>query len=124
MAISDRIRERRTDVKMTAAELARRADITKGYVSQIENGLAPRPSGDVLYRIAMALGTTVADLLDKDVQPEIPDMPQGLQQFLDEVDLPAEDAEMLAAIKFRGRQPRTADDWRYLYESIKRTITD
>ena len=33
-----------------------------------------------------------------------------------------DDIQMLAAIRYRGEQPRTIADWRYLYESIQRTI--
>lgn len=124
MAIGDRIRQRRDDVKLSAAELARRAGVTKGYVSQIESGQVPRPSGDVLYRLATALGTTVADLLEKEVMPVDEAIPAELLEFANQVDLPADDLEMLAKIKFRGRQPRTVDDWRFLYESIKRTTTN
>jgi transcriptional regulator with XRE-family HTH domain len=124
MSVGERIRQRRDEIHMSAAELARRAKITKGYVSQIESGQVPRPSADVLYRLASALGTTIADLLDKEVVPAMTEVPQSLLNFADEAGLPAEDVEMLAGIKFRGRQPRSADDWRFLYESIKRTISD
>ena len=29
---------------------------------------------------------------------------------------------MLAGIRYRGLQPGTKDDWRYLYESIRRSV--
>ena len=124
MAIGERVRQRRDEMNITATELAKRAEVTKGYVSQIENGLVPRPSADVLYRLASALGTTVADLLGKEVVPIQKEIPAGLLKFIEQENLPNEDIEMLAAIKFRGRQPRTVEDWRFLYESIKRTITE
>ena len=111
---------------MSAAELARRATISKGYLSEIENTTgersAPRPSAEVLYRLATALGTTVADLLEKEVQPAARSIPPDLQEFARAANLPDEDVRMLAQIRFRGEQPRTADDWRFLYESIKRSI--
>jgi transcriptional regulator with XRE-family HTH domain len=124
VVIGERIRQRRTEANLSAAELARRAEVTKGYISQIENGQVPRPSADVLFRIAVTLGTTVADLLGKEVQPVGKQIPLSLQQFIDQHDLPVEDIEMLAAIKFRNRQPESAEDWHYLYESIKRTIRE
>ena len=63
MALGDRIRQRRADTGLSAAELARRAAISKGYLSVIERGGSVRPSADVLARLATALGTTIADLL-------------------------------------------------------------
>ncbi len=122
MPLSDRIRQRREEKRISAIELARRAEISKGYVSEIESGRAPRPSGAVLYRIATALGTTVADLLEQEVQPAARSVPPTLRDFADQAALPAEDVEMLAQIRFRGEQPATEDDWRYLYESIKRSV--
>lgn len=122
MALSDRIKHRREERKMTAAELARRAEISKGYLSEIEAGKTPRPSADVLYRLATALGTTIADLLDKEVRSAPRGISASLQEFADQAELPEQDLRMLAQIRFRGAQPSTVDDWRFLYESIKRSI--
>ena len=121
--IGERIRQRRIEKGISAAELARRAGVSKGYLSEIETGQAPRPSGDVLYRLATALGTTMADLLGREVRaPATRPITESLRQFADEALLPAGDVEMLAQIRFRGEQPRTPEDWRFLYESIKRSI--
>jgi transcriptional regulator with XRE-family HTH domain len=125
MGLGSRIRQRRADIGMSAAELARRADISKGYVSEIESddpSRTSRPSAEVLFRIATALGTTVADLLGKEVRPATRGIPAELKKFADEADLPQQDVQMLAQIRFRGAQPQTAEDWRFLYESIKRSV--
>ena len=122
MALHDRIKQRREEKKITAVELAQRAEISKGYLSEIESGRTSRPSADVLFRIATALGTTVADLLEREVRPATRAVPPTLRKFADEEGLPDEDVEMLAQIRFRGDQPETKEDWRYLYESIRRSI--
>lgn len=122
MALGDRIRQRREDKEWSAIELARQASVSKGYVSELESGRAARPSGDVLYRLATALGTTVADLLEQEIRPVARDVSAALRDFAAESDLPEEDVRMLAQIRFRGEQPATKDDWRYLYESIRRSI--
>lgn len=122
MALNDRIKERRKDKGIAAIELAQRAEISKGYLSEIESGRAPRPSGDVLYRIATALGTTVADLLEREVRPAPRDIHPTLREFAEAEGLPDEDVQMLAQIRFRGDQPETMEDWRFLYESIRRSI--
>lgn len=107
---------------MAAVELAKQAGVSKGYLSEIESGGAPRPSADILFRIAAALGTSIGDLLEKEVVPSSTDIPDSLKRFAEATDLPQGDVQMLAQIKFRGEQPRTEEDWRYLYESIKRSI--
>jgi transcriptional regulator with XRE-family HTH domain len=123
VALSDRIKQRREEKKITATELARLAQVSKGFVSEIESGQAPRPSGSVLYRLATALGTTVADLLEQEVRPISREIPVTLQQFAEGANLPIEDVKMLAQIRFRGEQPNTVEDWQYLYQSIKHSVT-
>ena len=122
MALGDRIRQRRDDTGLSAAELARRAGISKGYLSEIESGNTVRPSADVLDRLATALGTTIADLLDREIPAAAVTIPPSLQEFAESRRLPDEDIHMLAQIRFRGEQPSTADDWWLLYEAIKRSM--
>ncbi len=122
VTLGERLRLRREEKGLLAADLARRTGISKGYLSDLESGRAPRPSADVLYRLATELGITIADLLGKEVRPAARDAPPALREFADEAGIPEEDVEMLAQIRFRGEQPTTADDWRFLYESIKRSI--
>jgi transcriptional regulator with XRE-family HTH domain len=122
VALHDRIKQRRLEAGFTAAELAQRAGISKGYVSEIESGHAQRPSAAVLYKMATVLGTTVADLLEQESTPVAATVPEALKQFAADAGLPEGDVRMLAQIKFRGKQPRNAEDWRYLYESIRRSV--
>jgi transcriptional regulator with XRE-family HTH domain len=122
MALGERIKQRREEKGITAIELSRRAQISKGYLSELESGRAARPSGTILFRIATSLGTTVADLLGEEIRPANSAAPAELQAFAEEERLPEEDVRMLARIRFRGEQPRTKDDWRFLYESIRRSI--
>jgi hypothetical protein len=60
---------------------------------------------------------------DWNVLPVQRDVSPSLREFADKYDLPKEDVEMLARIRFRGAQPSTESDWMYLYESIKRSIS-
>jgi transcriptional regulator with XRE-family HTH domain len=122
MALSDRIRRRREEKGLSAVELARAAALSKGYLSEIESGRASRPSGAVLFRLATALGTTVADLLEKETVPPERAVEPNLRKFAEDEGLPEEDVQMLAQIRFRGQQPTSPEDWRFLYESIKRSM--
>lgn len=123
MTLGERIKQRREEKGITAAELARRAVVSKGYVSEIESDQAPRPSADVLYRLAAVLGTSIADLLGKGSRPVSRSIPEGLRRLVEmDPTITEEDVKMLARVRFRGEQPATPEDWRYLYESVKRSI--
>lgn len=52
------LKESRKDVHMTQGELAAKLNVTKSYISRIENGLIT-PSVTVFYRIIEALGMRV-----------------------------------------------------------------
>jgi transcriptional regulator with XRE-family HTH domain len=58
------IQQLREDAKMTQRELAKRAQVTPGYIAQLEMGLRKNPSLAVLKRIANALKEPVTKLLE------------------------------------------------------------
>jgi XRE family transcriptional regulator of biofilm formation len=124
--VGDRIKQRRVEVNISLAELARRADLSKGYLHAIESGETQSPSAEILYRIANELGTTIADLLGENPelaeQKEHLDISQSLLDFASQDELPDADVKMLARIQYRGKRPNSVPDWRFIYESIKRTI--
>ncbi len=49
---------------MTQAELAKKANLTEAYISQLLKGKRKNPSLDVLKRLARALGVPVGELLE------------------------------------------------------------
>jgi len=61
--MGERIRMQRGRLGLTAAELARRAEISKAYLSELENDKVPSVSAAVLYRIASELGCTMESLM-------------------------------------------------------------
>src|SRR5207249_6665764 len=54
-----RLRERQ---ELSLSEVARRAQISKAYLSQLEHGESKQPSYEVLDRLATALAASVEDL--------------------------------------------------------------
>jgi transcriptional regulator with XRE-family HTH domain len=48
---------------MTQRDLAERAEVTPGYIAQLEMGQKQNPSLAVLRRLARALGVPVAELV-------------------------------------------------------------
>ena len=58
------VRSLRTARDMTLRELAQKAKVQPGYLSEIEAGKKKNPSLDVLTRLARALGVPVTELLE------------------------------------------------------------
>lgn len=49
---------------MSQLQLAKRADVTQGYISDLEAGAKKNPSVKILKRLARALGVPVGELLE------------------------------------------------------------
>lgn len=121
-ALGARVKQFRTERGMSLSQLAANARLSKSYVSAIESGDAPRPSGETLYAIAEAVGVLMSDILGRQVLPTAaPDHPQSLVEFAEEAKLPEADVKMLASIQFRGDQPRTKERWALIYSTIRQT---
>lgn len=65
-----RLKEVRTARGMTQAELAGRAEVSAAYVGRLERGGAA-PGIDLVARLAVALGTTPAELLPASPPPDV-----------------------------------------------------
>lgn len=131
MNLAKRIRELRERSGLSLDKLAENADISKTYLWELESDKSgtKKPSADVLLRIANALSTTIADLMSlptvkvKNIPVEIPAVLGQLQERLKTlgVQLTDKDLRDLASTRFRGRQPRTVDDWYQLYSALVNT---
>jgi transcriptional regulator with XRE-family HTH domain len=119
-----RLRKYREESGLSLSALAERTELSKGYLSSLENNHEPRrPSAEVLYTLAKTLGVTMSDLMGRQLLPAAsPDVPTSLADFAAEEGLNQADISMLASIQFRGEQPRTPERWRYIYQSIRNSI--
>ena len=100
-------------------------------MSQLENSVSKQPSAEILFKIASALGTTIADLLDKPVRVHSTDflvlqedeIPYGLRRLIDErgeaLDIREEDVKMLMNIQYRGKQPKSVEEWEHVLRTIR-----
>lgn len=71
MKIGKKIKQLRTMYNLTQEELANRLELTKGYISQLENDLT-EPSISTLEDIVLALGTNLSDFFkDEAVEEQI-----------------------------------------------------
>lgn len=122
--IGARIRAARQVKGLGVGQLAEMVGISKGYISQLENGNeGVNPTLDVLKRIADALDVTIADLVGAPkAQGKLPlpsRLPKGLQELVAELRArgePLDDSTVLwlANANYRGRRPTTKEDFRLL----------
>ncbi len=118
--LGQRLRRFREERGWTQAALAEHAGVSKPYLSELEGGAGRRPSGQILLKLADALGVTVADILGRQVVPaQEPDIPPSLRGFATRRGLPESDVRMLAGIRFRGEAPRTEERWEHIYNAIR-----
>ena len=70
MELGNKIKELRLHCNLTQEELADRCELTKGYISQLENDLTS-PSIATLVDILSALGTNLKEFFDEEVEEKI-----------------------------------------------------
>ncbi|QQK07442.1 cupin domain-containing protein [Miniphocaeibacter halophilus] len=70
MEIGEKIKNRRVLLNLTQEELAERAELTKGFISQVERDLTS-PSVDSLFVILEALGTNMSEFFKEEVEEQI-----------------------------------------------------
>ncbi|HEX6700875.1 MAG TPA: helix-turn-helix domain-containing protein [Gaiellaceae bacterium] len=118
----DRVRRFREEAGMSPAQLATAARVSRSYLSELESGRgsAQKPSAEILYRLAKALGVAMSDLLGRPVitNPNR-DRPPSLVAFAEAHNLPEADIAMLACIEFRGEKPKTPERWAFIYQAIR-----
>jgi len=118
--LGERLRRFRTDKGLSQAELARAAQLSPAYLSELEGGAGKRPSGRVLLALGDALGVTIADLLGRRIAPESePALPPSLVEFAKRRGIPDGDVKMLASIRFRGDPLRSERRWEMIYDTIR-----
>lgn len=130
--VGKRIRALRNEKNINLPELAEKAGVSKGFLSQLENDDEANPSLDSLNKVAKALGITLAALLEKDpVKPRriIPEyVDPGLKEFIEESNSLGEqlDERILQALyvlqQREGEPTKDKKSWRWLYESIQRGV--
>ena len=70
MELGSKIKQLRLRADLTQEELADRCELTKGYISQLENDNTS-PSIATLEDIVKALGITLADLFSETEEPNV-----------------------------------------------------
>jgi transcriptional regulator with XRE-family HTH domain len=112
---------------MSLGDLERTSGVSKGYLSQMEAGKASNPSLESLRKIAAALEVQISDLLGETKEIATDRLPRGLREFIEQaaaggLRLTAPDIAVLQAMQYRQKRPRTAEDYAYLYSTLRRVI--
>lgn len=131
--VGERIKERRLELKFTQEELARLAGLSKGFLSDLENGNRSVRAENLLS-IARALSVSLDYLMKGDgqkvvEQPEI-QIPNALADLAKEIGLTFSQTLMLldmrSQILAHRSTSKTQDyeqfDWRKFHESLKHYI--
>ena len=129
MEIGDNIKKYRELRSITMPDLAVRAGVSKAFLWEIESGNSKRPGAETLYKIAEALGVTIAHLMGKApqsdgnawIEPEIND---GLRAFINERKrqgraLEREEIKSLSFVQLKGGRPTTRDQWALVYGMLR-----
>jgi transcriptional regulator with XRE-family HTH domain len=125
--LGEQVRFLRQGKGWSQAKLAEESGVPKAYISDLENGEAGKPNIQYAYSIAVALDATLDQLLD-DAASKQPkgrarrrdeELPPGLAELQQELDLSDGDVEMLSYLNFRGHRPRNKEGWRFLWDAIK-----
>lgn len=137
-----RLRAARRDKEMTLRDVFVKTGVSITYLSDLERGVLSNPTLDKVRQIAQALGITVEDLLGPSGTSESPaeTLPEALAtlvaspQFRESIEAHAKSwrttpealerawLECLKGISVEGRRPRSAMDYLFIFESIRRAI--
>ena len=124
--LGQRVKECRLQKNLKQAAVAKRAGISSTYLCELETTEGICPSAIVLYRIAAALDTSFAHLLGLPERmppsPEQRTLPPTLQRAKSIYRLADDEVALLSGLEYRGRRPRTEEDWFFLLCAIKRAV--
>ena len=132
--LGDRIRERRQELGWTQDQLAVKAGISKGFLSDVENGKRSVSAGN-LQEMARSLGLSLDYLMKGDDSPlpvkEI-QIPSALSAFASQEHLTFRQTltllqmrqQIVANRSAKAREASDDFDWRKLYESVKEFLDE
>lgn len=122
MSIQFALRQLRREKGVTMSELSRLSGVSRTYISELESGKANDPSVAVLTSLAEALGVPPSRMLGEPEERPSVEIPQSLLAAQIKYGLSDADVRDLAIIKFRNYQPVEADDWKFLFDAVKRSL--
>jgi transcriptional regulator with XRE-family HTH domain len=130
MKLEERVRELRTQHRLTLKDLSESTGLSVSYLSDIERGRTT-PSLNTLEALSVAFDISVADLLsgvDFAGEKTIAALPAGLRELLQDEEFGDQIDEqwisLLNRIELRGKRPQTKVEWLELYLHLRRILGD
>lgn len=78
--VGSRIAEIRNSRGISLSKLSRESGVSKGYLSELENGIKENPNIEILDKIAKALDISVSDLFEQDpIDEELEDLEEDMK---------------------------------------------
>lgn len=132
-SLGDRIKQRRSELGWTLDRLATDANVSKGFLSDLENGKRKSAGGAYLNQIARALGVSLDFLVSGDggvPKGEKIQFPASLVTFAQQANLTFSQTMMLLQLRRQivaFRSDSKSDDleqfdWKPFYESLKQHL--
>ncbi|MBN1227775.1 MAG: helix-turn-helix transcriptional regulator [Deltaproteobacteria bacterium] len=131
MTLGERIKTIRQSFRWTQDRLAQEAEISKSFLSEIENDKA-NISGEKLLKIAIVLNTSLDYLMKgypdpSDKKPRTIEIPPELSDYAEEIelsykstlDLLSAHQSLVARRSNKKKLDMTKESWRDLYERLK-----
>ncbi len=117
MELGRQVQAKRKEKNLSQTELGDLVGISRNYVSMIERGEAENVTMKIVNQLAIALGSSPSELTGESVPVMIP---PSLREFALEENLSYEIIDKLARIPKRGKEPKTAEGWKALYNLISK----
>jgi transcriptional regulator with XRE-family HTH domain len=121
--IGDNVRNLRKEKGLSQEKLAELANVSRNYISMIERGEAGNFSDDIIQKLAWGLEVSIEQIEGKPNEKSGTIIPPALREFALNEGLPYAEVDHLLKIPFRGKSPKTSNEWKELYEAIKPFIS-
>lgn len=109
----------RRDGNLSQEQLAKIAGVSRNYISMIERGEAENVSIEIIRKLAEGLGVKIEVLTNEPSKTNYLVIPSALREFAIKEGLSYEIVDKLRQMVFRGLNPKTAKDWKELYQALK-----
>ena len=115
MELGRQVQAKRKERDLSQTQLGDLVGISRNYVSLIERGEAENISMKVVNQLAVALGTSPSELTGESMPVMIS---PSLREFALQGNVSYEVIDKLSRIPRRGKEPKTAEEWKALYDLI------
>jgi transcriptional regulator with XRE-family HTH domain len=120
--LADQLRERRKKLGLSQESLAKRAKVSRNYISLIESEQIDNVGLAIVNKLAVALGATPGQLTGevRDSKHAEVVIDPALAEFAEKEGLAVNEVLALARIEYRGARPKSVREWRELYSVVKK----